>query len=326
MINDPCRICIVCGSSHMKKLYSVRDTNQDVSGVWDIVACTECGNGVLSPFPTAKEIESFYRDVFYTDDGKRFRGWMEKLRLIVANLRGGRLNQICPKRGKLMDFGSGAGHFAASQAKKGWLVESVDPYSAASNNANSVRLDESSFKLLYPDNYFDAITLWYVIEHLRDPDAALDEFMRVLKPNGVLILAQQDFASLQAKFFKQNWLFLDPPRHLWQFTAKGVADIAKKHGFELIENRWANIEMSPFCMLQSTLNMLIGNNNYLFRFLKNRKLSNETSTPNAELFPTFVSIALLPVLAPIILISYFLLLYISSGDVVTVYLRKKDSL
>lgn len=310
----------------MKKLYSVLDTNQGVPGVWDIVACSECGNGVLCPFPEAKEIETFYRDVFYTNDGKRFRGWMEKLRLIAAHLRGARLNRLCPGRGKLMDFGSGAGHFAAAQANKGWQVESVDPYSPASNSANSVRLKDDSFELLYPDNHFDAITLWYVIEHLRNPNSAIAEFQRVLKPGGILVLAQQDFASLQAKFFKQNWLFLDPPRHLWQFTADGVERLAAKHDFVPVEKSWASIEMSPFCMLQSALNMIVGNENYLFRFLKNDKLSKESSASKGRFLPTIISVGLLPILAPVVLIFYFILLSIRSGDVVTIYLRKKPSL
>ncbi len=319
-MDNPCKKCVVCGSVDMRALYKVCDTNQGVPGEWDIVSCAVCGNGVLAPFPEVAEIEAFYRDVFYTDDGKRFRGWMEVLRAKVASWRGLRLNQLCRGRGKLMDFGSGAGHFAASQVKEGWEVASVDPYSAASNNADKVKLVGDSFALSYPDNYFDAITLWYVLEHLRNPHAAIAEFQRVLKPGGVLILAQQDFASLQAQFFKSNWLFLDPPRHLWQFTAQGVEKMAEAHGFETIEKRWASLEMSPFCMLQSALNMIVGNENDLFRFLKNGKLSEQG---NNRLLPTIISIMLLPVVGPVILLSYFALLAFNSGDVVEVYLRKK---
>lgn len=327
-MHDPCTICVVCGASRMRKLYPVRDSNQGVAGTWDIVACAECGNGVLSPFPAPSEIEAFYRDVFYTGDGKRFRGWMEKLRAAMASLRGLYLNRLCPTRGTLMDFGSGAGHFAAVQMRNGWKVFSVDPYSTASNQPHSAQLVGDSFKLTYPDHFFDAITLWYVIEHLRNPHAALAEFQRVLKPGGILILAQQDFASLQAAFFKENWLFLDPPRHLWQFTSDGVVRLAAAHGFTLVKKSWANLEMSPFCMLQSALNMLVGNENDLFRFLKNAKLSktaNKQPATKNRFLPTLISILLLPLLGPLILLAYFILLPFKSGDVVTLYLRKPSS-
>jgi SAM-dependent methyltransferase len=297
-----------------------------VPGEWQIIACTTCGTGVLSPYPKSTEISSFYRDLFYTDDGKRFRGWMETIRRRLAAIRGARLNKLMPKHGRLLDFGSGAGHFAAAQAKVGWNVQSVDPYSAASTHAAFCRITGESFELLYPDHYFDAVTLWYVIEHLQNPRAAIAEFNRVLKPGGLLVLAQQDFASLQAKIFGPNWLYLDPPRHLWQFTSNSLLTLAKELGFDRIHTSWASLEMSPFCILQSALNVIVGNHNDLFRFLKSRNLPKDISDggdSRARFWATTMSIALLPVLGPLVFVAYFALLSVRSGDVFTLYLRKR---
>lgn len=324
-MGDPCATCMVCGSTGLAQRYSVRDTNQDVPGQWHILACRDCGTGVLCPFPDNVAISSFYRDVFYTNDGKRFRGWMEAMRGMFGRLRGIKLNRLKPQKGLLLDFGSGAGHFIAAQAKAGWHVHAVDPYSAASSYPDSCRLTEDGFELHYPDEYFDAITLWYVIEHMRNPSTAIGEFVRVLKPGGILILAQQDFASIQAQTFGTNWLYLDPPRHLWQFTAKSVAVLAGQHGLNVVYKSWRSIEMGPFSMLQSTLNMIVGNQNDLFRFLKNRNLPSATTDmggKGSRFLPTVISLVLLPMLGPLILLAYFTLLLFHSGDVVTLYLRK----
>jgi phosphatidylethanolamine/phosphatidyl-N-methylethanolamine N-methyltransferase len=42
--------------------------------------------------------------------------------------------------------------------------------------------------LAFADNYFDAVVAQYVITAVPDPEATLDDFIRVLKPGGELIL------------------------------------------------------------------------------------------------------------------------------------------
>ena len=42
--------------------------------------------------------------------------------------------------------------------------------------------------LAFPDDHFDAVVAQYVITAVPDPEATLDDFIRVLKPGGELIL------------------------------------------------------------------------------------------------------------------------------------------
>lgn len=312
------KLCAVCGSDDLRMLFPVTDTNQGVAGTWSIVACQKCGLGVLSPFPSSQEVAGFYKDQFYTGEGQRFRVWMESLRSWLAHLRGRTLNRLTPSKGKLMDFGSGAGHFAVSQASQGWDVVALDPYSSASNTSEYTFAGDS-LTLSADDETFDAITLWYVVEHLFDPRAIIRELRRVTKPGGILVLAQQDFASIQARVFGPRWLFLDPPRHLWQFTVESLSDLARQEGYEIVAIERSSIEMGPFTILQSGLNCIVGNNNYLFKFLKSRDLR---AAGGASGWRTAVSVALLPVLGPISLITYFALLALKSGDIFVLYCRR----
>jgi SAM-dependent methyltransferase len=52
-------------------------------------------------------------------------------------------------------------------------------------------------KLPFPDNYFDAVTMFDLLEHVPDDRAAITEAFRVLKPGGFLLLSTPN----------ENWRF-----------------------------------------------------------------------------------------------------------------------
>ena len=315
--------CIACDNSQFAVAYKVTDTNQGAPGEWDLKVCTLCGLGVIDPFPTQDEVASFYVDQFYTEDGKRFQGWVERLREMLAWLRGVYIERIVQHKGRLLDFGAGAGHFAKVQRLRGWEVNSVDPYSSRANSSNLSKLDGDKIRLEFPDHYFDVVTLWYVIEHLRNPDAAIVEFKRVLKPGGILVLAQQDFASVQARFFGPRWLILDPPRHIWQFTESSLLKLVARHNYKKCAVSHSSIELGPFTILQSILNCILGNENYLFCLLKNGGLSAKVNVKSIPVMCAVASIVLGILLLPVSIVLYFMLLIFGSGDVFTLYLRRE---
>jgi SAM-dependent methyltransferase len=317
--------CEVCGGDRFSTLYTVSDTNQDVPGSWSIVRCAGCGLGRLEPMPSAADVSTFYRDAFYSDDGQRFRPWMENLRQGISGLRGWRLRRLMPGGGNLLDFGAGSGHFAQAMRWRGWTATAFEPFNPVHAGEASAQLEHT--RLACADGAYDAITLWYVIEHMIDPRGALREFHRALRPGGLLVLSQQDFSSVQARVFKQQWLFLDPPRHLFQFTPETLTRMAEQEGFRLRYRSSASLEMGPFTILQSLLNCIVGNQNYLFRFLKNRRMVSRAAQIDARKgalsAPLVASVLLLPVLAPASLALYFALLAVGSGDVFTLYLERR---
>ncbi len=67
---------------------------------------------------------------------------------------------------------------------------------AAEHGVTNARFESANaYALPFPDDSFDAVFSHAVVEHLREPRAALQEMRRVLKPGGVLGLRDADRAG-----------------------------------------------------------------------------------------------------------------------------------
>ena len=80
---------------------------------------------------------------------------------------------------------------------------------------------------------FDVITLWHVLEHVHDLHGYLASFHRLLKHDGVLVIAVPNYTSYDAKVYKDVWAAYDVPRHLYHFSPKSMEILLKTHGFKL---------------------------------------------------------------------------------------------
>ncbi len=96
-------------------------------------------------------------------------------------------------------------------------------------------------KLEFPDNSFDVVMAQYVVTAVPNPEAALDEFARVLRPGGEMILLSRVSADAgMRRFIEQR---LQPVvRRLGFRTAEFAWSryaqwLASAHGMELVERR-----------------------------------------------------------------------------------------
>ena len=74
-----------------------------------------------------------------------------------------------------------------------------------------------------PDNSYDAIICTQVLEHIEEPQRAINEFFRILKPNGKLFLTAP-----------QGWGLHGEPYHFFNFTKYGLQSLFQKARFEII--------------------------------------------------------------------------------------------
>ena len=106
--------------------------------------------------------------------------------------------------------------------------------------------------LAFADDYFDAVVAQYVITAVPDPEATLDDFIRVLKPGGELILVNHIGAETGArKMFELA--FAPLARRLgWrpEFPWARLVDWAAAHGGVTLAERRPMAPMGHFSLIR----------------------------------------------------------------------------
>jgi len=95
-------------------------------------------------------------------------------------------------------------------------------------------------RLAFPEASFDAVVAQYVINAVPDPEATLDEFMRVLKPGGEIVLVNRIGAETGPRRTVERWLTPVVRRLGWrsEFPWARLASWAEQTpGVRLVERR-----------------------------------------------------------------------------------------
>lgn len=234
--------CIVCGSNSWQYLFAARDRMLGTSGTFSEYRCTACGLVRLGPQPTPAQLKKYYPSQTYYSytkgNKKSFFGTLRRY-LIAHPLPGGLLQvPAMPegKTGRILDIGCGAGDTLAILKDIGWDVYGIDIdrfaiAAARKRGLSHVSLGTYKDLVKYPDNFFDSIRLYHVIEHLDNPGLCLRLARKKLKKGGELIIGTPNIGSLVAKLFRSRWYNLDAPRHLYVFTPPTLRAIIKNNDY-----------------------------------------------------------------------------------------------
>ncbi|MBM4466075.1 MAG: class I SAM-dependent methyltransferase [Chloroflexi bacterium] len=233
--------CNVCQSDNYVVLYEGRDRLHGLGGPFRLVKCQQCGLIYLNPRPTREEMGQYYPPDYepYAQDIEQAKSFLSGLdyRYGVAK----RCRMITKRKGpgRILDVGCGVGHFLSGMRQRGWQAFGTEISERAAAYARERfglevlvgELEEAKF----PAAYFDAVTLWHVLEHLHDPLATLVELFRLLKDDGLLVFSIPNWDSVDAKLFGEFWVGLDMPRHLYTFPRPALEKLLAKTGFKIAE-------------------------------------------------------------------------------------------
>ena len=219
--------CPVCEGSRGALLH--------LEGSFRMVRCPSCQFVFLNPRPTPGSLFRFYQE-YLPEEESSIESWKKMMKPVFH--RAANLLQQYWVNGRLLDVGTGFGFFPAEMKKRGWEVAGVEISQKAMDYARDV-LGLTIFpgpleKAAFPDNDFDAVTGFYVVEHLSYPMAFLRECHRILKPGGLLLLRYPHTTPIKNLLFFlgiRNRLY-DLPAHLSDFSPTVIQQGLEKTGFE----------------------------------------------------------------------------------------------
>lgn len=232
--------CPVCGSPALQSVMSVRD--HSVSGeTFQVLHCVACTARFTQDIPALSAIGPYYQSEDYISHTNTNRGLINRLYQLVRKrtIRQKRklIRTVTGKeKGALLDLGSGTGAFAAEMKNAGWEVTGLEPDAGARKVAEEsfgIHLEDTSSFYSLPDQQFDAITLWHVLEHVHDLQGYMKKMAASLRENGKLVIAVPNYTSGDAAKWGDCWAAWDVPRHLYHFSPASLEGLANRHGLKL---------------------------------------------------------------------------------------------
>ncbi len=146
---------------------------------------------------------------------------------------------------RVLDVGSGYSMFVLTAPDWKFDVTCCDLDRAA---MEKMRVEAPQFKWVdgdaahvpFGDEEFDAVFAGEVIEHMPDPAAGLAEWMRVLKPGGVLIVTTPNKERMVNRINRVHDVV--NPEHISELSYKELRRLFREHGLEIIATRGIYLE------------------------------------------------------------------------------------
>jgi len=210
--------CAFCGNA----MFSV--VSRFADGV-AVVRCIECRLVRTYPYPTFDYENNKGYAMGYNGREPLFRQFASEFMDFVALHAAGR---------SLLEVGSGMGFLLDNATRRGFEARGLEI------NRWEVRLTQErglnvQFGTLeeanLPSASADVVCMNHVLEHVLDLRALLAEVHRILKPDGVVALAQPYYGALLPRVVGRRWYGWQTAQHVWHFDPPALSRVFTAYGF-----------------------------------------------------------------------------------------------
>lgn len=238
-------VCPLCGCAEFSIKYVAQQQIVDpkllygaasgIKGTQTLVSCKSCELLYENPRYDEEIITTAYKDC---DDVSHDSQHDMRVKSFYNALK--KNEKYLPVKGsKVLDIGTAGGAFIVAGKQFGYNVIGMEPSSVLVAEGKSKGLDilQGTIELNeFLDNSFDMVCLWDVIEHLCDPNAAMKEVARLLKPGGIVLVNYPNIGTWAASVFGKNFWWLISV-HLVHFSPKTMQLLLSRNGFEQISSK-----------------------------------------------------------------------------------------
>jgi len=250
-------LCHICTSTDKHKIYQCREKMFGWGGEFIYYQCADCGCLQIATVP--QDLGRFYPANYYSfrvrpisQHGLRSHlGAIRDRSMATGQGVVGRfINSFLPARAdvveladvpvqttsRILDVGCGRGELLSILKRAGFSrVAGIDPYLPADVEVLPGLLVRK-LPIEQVQDKFDLIMLHHVFEHIQQGEAMLASCQQHLTANGKLLLRFPTADSDVWENYRENWVQLDAPRHLFLHTRRSLELLAKRTGLNI--DRW----------------------------------------------------------------------------------------
>jgi SAM-dependent methyltransferase len=226
----------------------VRYAFADVAKV--IRECSACHLMVLDPIPSEQELHAVYNEGYFENDEltqsdvSKVYGYVDYISERINKQKN--YASICrtlrrfvipsSRTPRLLDFGCGLGFFLDNAFEAGFEPTGVEFNRYALEYIRRRYAHRTvHFSDLDASERFDVITMFDVVEHLRDPFATIQSIRRMLNDNGIAVITTMDSTSFVSRIMgKRLEDFRRIREHLFFFSRGNLVSILIKQGFDVL--------------------------------------------------------------------------------------------
>ncbi len=229
--------------------------------------CARCGLVYLANWESGsffyderyffEDYKKQYGKTYLEDFGSIKRLGKKRLEIIKRYMSKRFLEGAGSKEGgklRLLDVGCAYGAFLQAASEEGFRVVGVDlSCDAVRYVENNLHLEaecgdfiEVDFFKRGGDEKFDVVTMWYVIEHLRELPKALEKVSNLLRRGGIFAFSTPNLYGISGRRNLEEFLKKSPKDHFFIFSHESAEKILSEYGFKVLRFSTTGIHPERF--------------------------------------------------------------------------------